>query len=308
MKQVSSKVIGKMTVFMTVIFMFTARVYSQQGNTVPIPEMALIEKGHFTMGTPETETGSKSSERPQHGVTLDAFYMGRYEVSQKEYAAVMGFNPSANYAPDLPVDFVDWYDAIEYCNALSKIAGLTPVYTVDKTPGNPNFSENDKRQWNVTWDTKANGYRLPTEAEWEYACRGGTTSAYYTSAYHIDMGYFYFYANYDTRTIEPHLGFSLTPGTVMIGGSYPPNPFGLYDMMGNVYEWCWDWWSDNYTAGSLTNPTGPDRPQYSGDPRRVLRGGCYFTTIDTLRSGRRDNSPPAIRWKGNGIRVVRNRE
>jgi formylglycine-generating enzyme required for sulfatase activity len=122
------------------------------------------------------------------------------------------------------------------------------------------------------------------------------------------MGYFYFYANYDVQKIEPTLGYSLTPGTVSMGGSYPPNPWGLYDMIGNVYEWCWDWWGDNYTDGHQTNPTGPSGPQHPGDARRVLRGGCYFSTIDILRSGRRDNCPPAIRWKGDGMRVVKNYE
>jgi formylglycine-generating enzyme required for sulfatase activity len=125
----------------------------------------LIPAGTFTMGSPASEV-DRSSNETQHQVTLSSFYMGRYEVTQKEWVAVMGSNPSYFKGDDLPVEQVSWYDVIDYCNKRSIKEGLTPAYTVSGTT--------------VTCNWKANGYRLPTEAEWEYACRAGTTTPFNT--------------------------------------------------------------------------------------------------------------------------------
>jgi formylglycine-generating enzyme required for sulfatase activity len=251
----------------------------------------LINGGDFTMGLPPAEDTRKDS--PQHDVTISSFYMSIYQETQKEFRSIMGFNPAAYTEPDLPVEAVSWYDAIMYCNALSKTDGLNPVYAINGT--------------DVKWDRTANGYRLPTEAEWEYACRAGTKSLYYIEAFdkiskqNIDRRLFT-YGNYDTGRVF------FTQGRVVPPGGYPPNSWGLYDMMGNVYEWCWDLWgSDYYTKGPKKDPAGPDTPQDPMYPDRVLRGGCYFVSNVQVRSGNRDNSPANIRFKGNGIRLVCNK-
>lgn len=121
--------------------------------------LVLINGGTFQMGSPETEM-QRESDETLHDVTVSDFYIGKYEVTQSEYEKIMGVNPSNFKGENLPVENVSWYDAVEYCNKLSESEGLTPVYTVDGE--------------NVSWDRSANGYRLPTEAEWEYAARAGT--------------------------------------------------------------------------------------------------------------------------------------
>ena len=128
-------------------------------------DLILINGGTYLMGSPETEM-QRETDEVQHEVTVSDFYIGRYEVTQKEYEDVMGENPSNFEGENLPVENVTWYEAIEYCNKLSEKEGLTPVYTIDGE--------------NVSWDRSANGYRLPTEAEWEYAARAGTTTPFNT--------------------------------------------------------------------------------------------------------------------------------
>jgi formylglycine-generating enzyme required for sulfatase activity len=254
---------------------------------VPGPEMINIPGGTFMMGVPPSEKGAKSLEGPVHKVTLNPFRMGKFTVTQKEFVSVMGFNPNGIYVPDYPMDYISWYDAIHYCNALSSLQGLKPVY-----------AEKDK---DVTWDRGANGYRLPTEAEWEYACRAGTTTPYYVNLKPEQISkLLFFYGNYDVGIVEK------TVGLITVVGHYPPNPWNLYDMMGNVFEWCWDWWKDGYPSADQDNPVGPDSGTiFNG---RVLRGGAWFLPEIYLRSGRRDNGAVDIRFKGNGIRLVRNAE
>jgi formylglycine-generating enzyme required for sulfatase activity len=249
---------------------------------VPVPEMVLLKKGIFKMGTPDTEPGREKNEGPQREVTLNAFYISKYTITQKEFIAVMGFNPNGYDTPDLPMDFVNWYDAINYCNALSVSQDLKPVYTVKGV--------------DVTWEKSANGYRLPTEAEWEYACRAGTTTMYYIDIRPQDIDKIIpVYANCTTDHTYSNLG------RPAVGGCYPPNPWGLCDMMGNIYEWCWDWWQDGYTGLGTDNPSGP-----ASGVRRTMRGGCWFLGAGGLRSGNRDNGYTNLRWKGNGIRLVKN--
>lgn len=127
-------------------------------------QFVLISGGSFQMGSPESEAW-RSADETQHHVTVSDFYMSRYELTQKEYEEIMGNNPSSFTGSNLPVESVSWLDAVTYCNARSEKEGLTPAYKI-------NGQE-------VTWDRSANGYRLPTEAEWEYACRAGTTTPFY---------------------------------------------------------------------------------------------------------------------------------
>jgi formylglycine-generating enzyme required for sulfatase activity len=231
------------------------------------------------MGSPLSEEGRGDNEA-QHQVTVSSFSMARYEVTQREYEAVIGNNPSNFTGATLPVEKVSWFDAVNYCNARSQREGLIPEYTI--------VSEYVGRNWN------ANGYRLPTEAEWEYACRAGTTGPFSTgNNITTDQANYngnYPYANNTKGTYRKK--------TTDVG-SFAPNPWGLYDMHGNVWEWCWDWY-ENYKEGSQTNPTGA----YSGS-FRVLRGGSWDSYARFLRSAYRYSNTPTSRSNNIGFRVVR---
>ena len=237
----------------------------------PVPDgFVWIPGGTFMMGSPEDEPGHEDKESPQHKVTVSGFYMGKYQVTQKEYQTVMGHNPSQFKVDNLPVENVNWYDAIEYCNKRSLKEGLTPAYT-----GNGD---------NITWNRNAKGYRLPTEAEWEYACRAGTTTAYNTGANISDnMGWYS-----DNSGVKPHPV-----------GQKPANAWGLYDMHGNVWEWCWDWYK-SYSTEAQNDPVGAVTGSY-----RVERGGCWSNPGANLRSAYRINGSPYSRYGSSGFRLVR---
>jgi formylglycine-generating enzyme required for sulfatase activity len=220
-------------------------------------------------------------EGPQHRVTVGSFYMGKYEVTQKEYQALMGRNPSEFKGDNLPVEHVSWYDAVNYCNARSRSEGLTPAYTVAGT--------------DVTWNRSANGYRLPTEAEWEYACRAGTTTPFSTGN-NITTNQ----ANYNGNI--PYNGNAkgtYRKKTTPVG-TFTSNPWGLYDMHGNVWEWCWDWY-DVYGTSAQTDPVGA-----SSGSTRVFRGGGWNNGGWIQRSAvRGTDDTPSTRNSYLGFRLVR---
>jgi formylglycine-generating enzyme required for sulfatase activity len=233
--------------------------------------MVSIESGSFQMGSPATE--GFDPDETQHSVTLTkCFYMGKYQVTQELYQRVMGSNPSsfktsaANGEEQArrPVEQVSWYDALVFCNKLSVLEGLAPVYSISGSTDPAAWGETPIWGSNAVWDAvtanwNANGYRLPTEAEWEYVCRAGTSTTYNLGAvWSGDWGWYN--GNSDSKTHEV--------------GKKAPNEWRLYDMHGNVWEWVWDCYDANYYTASEagTDPRGPT----SG--ARVRRGGSYGTT------------------------------
>jgi formylglycine-generating enzyme required for sulfatase activity/TolB-like protein len=238
-----------------------------------------IQGGTFMMGSPGTEV-DRDNDEAQHRVTVRSFYMGQYEVSQREYEAVMGNNPSSFKDPNLPVEQVTWFDAVRYCNARSLKEGLTLAYTINGEK--------------VTWNRNANGFRLPTEAEWEYACRAGTTGPFSTGN-NITTSQ----ANYNGNYPYNNNAKGTYRERSIDVGSFASNPWGLFNMHGNVWEWCWDWYA-GYSMADQTDPAGAP----SGTTR-VLRGGSWDSGAQGLRSARRGDGDPSGRDDGDGFRVVR---
>jgi formylglycine-generating enzyme required for sulfatase activity len=246
------------------------------------------------MGSPANEP-ERDGDEVQHQVTVRSFYMGKYQVTQAEYETVMGTNPSYFKGLNLPVECVSWYDAVEYCNRLSQREGLSLAYTIDKNRSDPNNTNSDDNvRWLVTWNPNANGYRLPTEAEWEYACRAGTTTPFSTGNNITTSN-----ANYDGNyPYNNNYKGTYRERTTTVG-SFAPNPWGLYDMHGNVWEWCWDWYG-NYSSGSQTDPRGA-----ASGANRVLRGGSWSNTATYVRSAIRSYYTPSNRNYFIGFRLVR---
>ena len=234
----------------------------------------LLPGGTFRMGSPETENW-RIADETQHTVTVSAFRIDPYETTGEEYARLTGEDPSAFTGENLPVEQVSWLDAILFANAKSKDAGLTPVYTVSET--------------GVSWDRSANGYRLPTEAEWEYACRAGTESPFNTEK-SPDADEANFYGHYPYEIEENYFDDSVLearPGvyrqTALPAGSFAPNGWGLYDMHGNVNEWCWDY----YGAYSPGRPRIPRGPRMGRGTFTAAAAGTTSARICGARTGRR---------------------
>jgi formylglycine-generating enzyme required for sulfatase activity len=227
-----------------------------------------IPSGTFVMGSPASESQRFDNESQRRVTISKEFYMASRPVTQSEYQAVMGYNPSHFNGTNLPVEMVAWLDAIKYCNARSEREGLRQAYT---TAGS-----------RVTLNEGANGYRLPTEAEWEYACRAETTWP--------------FYAGNSISTSQANYNDSRKHTTE--AGSFPANKWGLYDMAGNVWEWCWDWYAP-YT-GDAADPLGP-----ASGSRRVVRGGGFDDILAKLRSANRGSDEPVKTLNNVGFRVVR---
>lgn len=249
-------------------------------------DFILINGGTFVMGSP-TDEPERGTDETQHEVRVDSFYMAKTELTQKEYQAVMGSNPSESKGDNLPVTNITWYDAIQYCNALSEKEGLTPCYTVS---GNT-----------VTWNKSANGYRLPTEAEWEYAARANTTTPFSFGDYVHDSDancYNAYGYNNDASGswINGYLGYTVD------ADSYNANGFGLYNIHGNAAEWVWDWY-DEYTANSAVNPTGSASGNY-----KIARGGGWNDFPKHIRSAYRSAFPADVPLYSIGMRAVRSAE
>jgi formylglycine-generating enzyme required for sulfatase activity len=300
-----SKVPLLIIAILTAFTLSTTPCFAQSGGGGTITSstgivMVSIPAGTFTMGSPANEP-DRGDDETQHSVTLSAFSMSKYQVTQEQYQAVMGSNPSffsSNFFSSnpqagetqgkRPVEMVSWYDALVFCNRLSIKEGLSPAYSIG--------GKTDPTAWgtvptssNATWNAVeivagSTGYRLPTEAQWEYACRAGTTTAYNTGdTISDDTGWYS--SNSGDMTHEV--------------GKKSVNTWGLHDMHGNVLEWCWDWYGD-YPSEAQKNPMGA-----SSGPGRVFRGGSWGNAAKILRSAIRRGAYPGYRLGSIGFRLVR---
>ena len=273
----------KTLLIFAVLIIFTSCAYASD-------DFVSVEGGIFSMGSPESENW-RSDDELQHEVTLSDFYISRYEVTQSEYKNLMGENPSTFHGTRKPVENVTWLEAVKFCNAKSITEKLTPVYTIE---GNK-----------VTWDLSADGYRLPTEAEWEYSCRAGTSTPF-NLEHSIGADEANFYGHYPYEIEENYFSqqkLSTKPGiyrgeTVEVG-CFTPNKLGLYDMHGNVGEWCWDIYATS-SKEAVTNPTGP-----STGTRRVYRGGGWNDFAKNMRSAYRAAAPQERKLYNVGFRLAR---
>jgi sulfatase modifying factor 1 len=244
--------------------------------------MVWIPAGSFVMGSPTNEAGRGPNNETQHTVTITkGFYVGKFLVKQLDYLSLVKTNPSYfntnhGFSLDLtrPVEQVKWWDATNYCGQLTQR---------ERTAGRI-FSN---------WS-----YRLPTESEWEYLCRAGTTTQFYYGT-NLLSGMANFNGEYEYRgtgTVFNASGTFLNRSTSV--GSYQPNPFGIYDLVGNVREWCQDWYA-NYPTGSVTDPTGP-----ATGSQRIFRGGAFNSFGAECRSAARNKYDPNSGFNTVGFRVV----
>jgi len=247
----------------------------------------LIPAGSFQMGSPEGE--GEADEHPRHEVRISRpFYLSIHEVTQGQYLAVTGKNPSwfsargggkeAVKTPSTdehPVETVSWFDAMRFSNMLSEREGLAPFYTVAE----PSVQVHD-------W--AGPGYRLPTEAEWEYACRASSQMRYSFSDVATELSRYAWFSDFSGQVTHP-VGQKLV------------NTWGLYDMHGNVWEWCWDWYSaDYYKHSTSVDARGPEQANF-----RVRRGGSFGDSPADLRSAVRTRLGPMIRSRFVGFRLAR---
>jgi len=269
------------------------KVIADDGSAPDVPPgFVYLPARTFIMGN--AQGLGDADEFPLHSVTLESFCIAEHEVTQGQFQRVMGFNPSIGYGvgPDIAVYNVNWYTAIKYCNLSSIADGLTPVYWINGSTDPDTWGAvplvNDNI-WNAVicnWD--ANGYRLPTEAEWEYAARAGTNDPdhLYAGSNNPDSVAWY-QANSYANAHEV--------------ATKNPNALGIYDMSGNVSEWCWDWYgADYYNTGPNLNPRGPDTGIW-----RDMRSGYWGHTAYYCRVAHRSCNPPDMVSFNFGFRLCR---
>jgi formylglycine-generating enzyme required for sulfatase activity len=236
------------------------------------PKLVKVPKGSFMMGSPTGESG-RGADETLHSVTLTTdFWMAESEVTQRQYQNLIGSSPSYFKEDELPVESVSWFEAVEYCNALSAKEKLTPCYQISGTT--------------VGWveGVKCTGYRLPTEAEWEYAARSPATTVYAGSDSPDGVAWYSTNSGSTTNAVKTKTA----------------NGRGLYDLCGNVWEWVWDWYQQSYEALPMTDPVG----QSTGE-RRTHRGGSWRDSASFARVAQRGADLPTFRYYSVGFRFVR---
>ena len=265
----------------------TAQYFTEALGNGPGLDMVLVHGGIFLMGSPEDEVDRYDDEGPQHEVRVASFFMAKYPITQAQWRQVADLPPversldpdPSNFKGDnRPVEQVNWEEAVEFCDRLSRLTGRE--------------------------------YRLPSEAEWEYACRGGTTTAF-----HVGETLTTDLANY--RGVgDDSMGWKGNYNQGPKGiyrkettevGSFPPNPFGLYDMHGNVWEWCQDHWHNNYSEDPPRDGSAwlfSEERKSEDEHDRVVRGGSWYNYPRNCRSACRNPSDPVNRYGNYGFRVV----
>jgi len=245
--------------------------------------MVQMEGGTFKMGNSE----GYSDEMPIHEVTLESFLIGQYAVTQELWEIIMSNNPSSYKGKKRPVERICWYDTVEFCNKLSEKEGLTQTYHITKKSADPfNLNSNDQRRWSVDCDFSVNGYRLPTEAEWEYAARGGSKSKGFIFS---GSNRLYEVGWYGAGDKTGNCTEAEGPSEV---GKKLPNESGIFDMSGNIWEWCWDWHAA-YNGINQINPRGPKTGNY-----RVARGGSWNSPAKYCTVSRRGTDTPSDGFSG----------
>lgn len=264
----------KVITYLTALVLFVNLSFAQRKG----PEMILVEGGTFSMGN---DYSSNPDERPEHKVTLNSFYISKYEVTVEsfvKFCKVVGI-PAPQGDPYNPVTNITWESSIMYCNWLSSTQGYDRCFEISR----------DSSKFRVTFDPSKNGYRLPSEAEWEFAARGGIKTKHYPYSGGYKAGDVS-WNNTNSGNREHEVG------------TKRPNELGIYDMTGNCMEWCWDWYKYEYYAESdESNPFGPET-----GVSRVCRGGHRMCKADVLRNTRRFNLEPNNEAGLTGIRLVRN--
>ena len=236
------------------------------GNNVTL-EMMSIPEGSFIMGTPENELGRSNDENPQHQVTLAPFFMSKYPITQAQYLAVINTNNSTFKGSNKPVENVSWLDCIKFCQKLSNSTGRK--------------------------------FRLPSEAEWEYACRAGTTTPFhFGETITTDL------ANYKGQFAYGKGNSGIYRQETTDVGIFPPNAFGLCDLHGSVWEWCADAWHDNYDNAPSDGSAWEEEEKEGQRLSRVLRGGSWDDTAYYCRSGVRLWASPEVHGRLIGFRIV----
>lgn len=262
------------------------------GNDI-VMKFVQVSSGSFTMGSPDTDPDARENEKPQSRVTLTrSFLIGMHEVTQEQYTQVMNLKPAHfvyEHSQKHPVEHVTWFDAVKFCNALSAATGLTPCYTDQHGSTKIETSDTISCAW------KANGFRLPTEAEWEYACRAGTTTRYCCGD-ELDQDYSWNWKNSLVKYKPNSRGWGTNPV-----GSKKPNAWGIHDMHGSLWEWCWNWYSiPRATQSQEIDPIGPATGSV-----RVYRGGAWSSEPYSVRSAIRYGAPPYYRNGHMCFRVMR---
>ena len=262
----------------------TASKYSSYStifqSRLPFAAMKLVEGGTFTMGSSGADT--------LHSVTVNSYYISNIEVTEGQWKSVMGYNPGYYSAlgDNAPIENITWYECVRYCNKLSIKEGRSPAYSVNGITNPDNWPTDTASLNKVIFDTLSKGYRLPTEAEWEYAAKGGSLS----------KGFIYSgFGSLDSVAINKNNSAK----TLHFIGTRTGNELGLYDMSGNVWEWCWDW-SQAYTSAAQLNPLGAKIGKY-----RAMRGGSWLDVSATyFQSNYRVGHAPINLDPSIGFRVV----